>query len=329
MKHLFIVNPVSGKADASGTLVPQIITVAKRLGADYAVELTQYHRQAVELARKAAETARGPVRIYACGGDGTFGQVLEGAYPYPQVELACVPCGSGNDFVRNYGTREDFLDLADLMQGSAVPIDLIDTPFGVSAAICSAGLDAKVAYGIPKFRRLPLCGGSMAYNLSIVQCLCGRLSSRVRVELDGETFEEDCTLAAICNGSWYGGGYRAAPEALLDDGLLDVVLVRKLSRLRIAGVLGTYQKGRHLEAGHVIPELADVMIYRRAKEVRVTPLDGRPLVVNLDGECAPRQSLEARVLPLAARVVLPRKLAAQQTARAAVQDARQPAQAGV
>lgn len=322
MKHVFIVNPVSGKADASGTLVPQIITEAKRLGADYAIELTQYHRHAVELARAAAEEANGPVRLYACGGDGTFGQVLEGAYPYPQAEVACVPCGSGNDFVRNYGAREDFLDLADLMQGSAVPIDLIETPFGVSAAICSAGLDAKVAYGIPRFRRLPLCGGSMAYNLSIVQCLCSRLSSRVRVELDGETFEEDCILTAICNGGWYGGGYQAAPEASLDDGLLDIVLVRKISRLRIAGVLGTYQKGRHLENGQVVPALEDIMLYRRAKEVRVTPLDGRPIVVNLDGECAPRESLEARVLPLAARILLPRRLAEQQAARGAVQAAR-------
>lgn len=322
MKHVFIVNPVSGKADASGTLVPQIITEAKRLGADYAIELTQYHRHAVELARAAAEEANGPVRLYACGGDGTFGQVLEGAYPYPQAEVACVPCGSGNDFVRNYGAREDFLDLADLMQGSAVPIDLIETPFGVSAAICSAGLDAKVAYGIPRFRRLPLCGGSMAYNLSIVQCLCSRLSSRVRVELDGETFEEDCILTAICNGGWYGGGYQAAPEASLDDGLLDIVLVRKISRLRIAGVLGTYQKGRHLENGQVVPALEDIMLYRRAKEVRVTPLDGRPIVVNLDGECAPRESLEARVLPLAARILLPRKLAGQQAVRGAVQAAR-------
>lgn len=253
MKHVFIVNPVSGKADASGTLVPQIITEAKRLGADYAIELTQYHRHAVELARAAAEEANGPVRLYACGGDGTFGQVLEGAYPYPQAEVACVPCGSGNDFVRNYGAREDFLDLADLMQGSAVPIDLIETPFGVSAAICSAGLDAKVAYGIPRFRRLPLCGGSMAYNLSIVQCLCSRLSSRVRVELDGETFEEDCILTAICNGGWYGGGYQAAPEASLDDGLWTLCWCAKSAACALPGCWAPTRRAATLKMGRWSP----------------------------------------------------------------------------
>lgn len=317
MKHVFIVNPVSGKADASGALVPRIITAAKALGADYSIELTEYHRHAVELAQRAAGSAEGPVRLYACGGDGTFGQVLQGAWQHPNAEVTCVPCGSGNDFIRNYGTKEDFLDLPGLIQGEAIPIDLIRTPFGVSASICSAGLDAQVAYGIPKFRRVPLCGGSMAYNLSIIECLCGKLSHRVRIEIDGETLEEDCILAAICNGTTYGGGYMAAPEAILDDGLLDIVVVRRLSRLRIAKVLGIYQKGRHVKDGRVIPSLEDVMIFRRARRVRVTPLDGQPLVVNLDGECAPQPGLEAEVLPLAGRIALPKVLAQKQPARPA------------
>lgn len=309
MKHVFIVNPVSGQADASGTLVPQIIAAAAELGIDYSIELTQYHRHAVELARKAAETAGGPVRLYACGGDGTFGQVLQGAWQAPGAEVACVPCGSGNDFIRNYGTRQDFLNLPALIEGSAIPIDLIHTPFGISAAICSAGLDAQVAYGIPKFRRMPLCGGSMAYKLSIVECLCGRLSHHLHIEIDGKVLEEHCLLAAICNGSTYGGGYQAAPEAVLDDGLLDILVVRRISRLRIARVLGLYQKGRHIQNGRVAPGLEEIILYHRARNVSITPLDGQPIVVNLDGECAPQTGLTASVLPLGGRIVLPKHLA--------------------
>ncbi len=307
MKHVFIVNPVSGQADVSGTLVPQIAAAARELGIDYSIEFTRYHRHAVELACKAA-AAGGSVRLYACGGDGTFGQVLQGAWQAPGAEVACVPCGSGNDFIRNYGTRQDFLDLPALIGGSAVPIDLIQTPFGVSAAICSAGLDAQVAYGIPKFRRMPLCGGSMAYKLSIIQCLCGRLSHHLRIEIDGEAIEAHCLLAAVCNGTTYGGGYCAAPEAVLDDGLLDVLVVRKISRLKIARVLGVYQKGKHIQNGRVEAGLEGIILYHRARSVRVTPLDGRPLVVNLDGECALQAGLEASVLPLAGRIVLPRAL---------------------
>ena len=81
-----------------------------------------------------------------------------GAYPYKNAEVASVPCGSGNDFVRNFGAAEDFLSLADNIAGTAVPVDLVAANGGVSAAICSVGLDSEVAYSIPKYRRLPLCG---------------------------------------------------------------------------------------------------------------------------------------------------------------------------
>lgn len=85
------------------------------------------------------------------------------------------------------------------------------TDRGVAAAICSAGLDAQVAYGIPKFRRLPLCGGQMAYNLSIVQQVCGRLGRRLRIVADGREYTGEYLMAAVCNGVSYGGGFRAAP----------------------------------------------------------------------------------------------------------------------
>lgn len=84
-----------------------------------------------------------------------------------------MPLGSGNDFLKNFGTAEDFLDLEDNISGWAVPIDLMQVGEDqISAAICSVGLDAAVAYGIPKYRRIPFCGGKMAYNISIVENIC-------------------------------------------------------------------------------------------------------------------------------------------------------------
>lgn len=304
MRHVFIVNPVSGKADASGTLVPQIITAAKGLKAEYEVKLTEHPGHAVQLARQAAQS--GPVRLYACGGDGTLNEVLLGARESETAEVACVPCGSGNDFVRNFGGREQFLDLPDLMQGHAVPIDLIETQYGIAAAICSAGLDAQVAYGIPKFRRLPLCGGSMAYNLSIAQCVCGHMGHKLRVTADGEVLEDDFLMLAICNGCAYGGGFVAAPEADMSDGVLDLVLVKKIGRLRMAKVIGLYKSGAHIQNGQVVPEVADIITYKKVRRVELETLDGRPIVVTQDGECAPRNTLTANVKPSAARVVLPK-----------------------
>ena len=306
MRHVFIVNPVSGKADASGTLVPQIIDAAKKLGADYEILLTEYPGHAVELAAEQAEAGE-EVRLYACGGDGTFNEVLRGVRGRANVAVGCIPCGSGNDFVRNFGGREPFLDLERMMRGPAVNIDLIQTEKGIATTICSAGLDAQVAYGIPKFRRLHFCGGTMAYNLSIVQSICGPLGHHMRVQADDEVITGDFLMLAICNGRAYGGGYVAAPEADMQDGLLDLVLIRKIGRVAVARVIGGYKKGEHIQNGQVTPPYQNIALFRRVRRVEVEVLDGRPIVVTEDGECEERMGLSAHVCHLDARILLPAK----------------------
>ncbi|MEG0338339.1 MAG: YegS/Rv2252/BmrU family lipid kinase [Oscillospiraceae bacterium] len=303
MKHIFIVNPVSGKEDASVMLIPAIKRVAE--GLDYNIELTQYRGHAKELAHKYADTKEA-VRLYACGGDGTLNEVFSGAYGFPLVEVASVPCGSGNDFVRNFGTAEDFYNLADNINGTAVPIDLMRANGGISAAISSVGIDSDVAFGIPKFRRIPFCGGQMAYTMSIMQCLCSRLGKRLCIEVNGETIEDVFLLVAICNGIAYGGGYKAAPTANVRDGKLELVMVKKISRLRIAGVLDKYKNGEHIKDGEVTKELADILTYVQTQKIKITPIDGGQFIVNIDGECTKTGSLDVEVLPNAAHFVLPR-----------------------
>ena len=307
MRHVFIVNPVSGKADASGLLVPRIIQAAAQQHLNYQILLTEKPGHGVELAQRQAEQ-EGPVRLYACGGDGTLNEVLRGAYDHANAQVACVPCGSGNDFVRNFGGSAPFLNLEDLIQGEAVPMDLIETDQGIAVAICSAGLDAQVAYGIPKFRRIPLCGGSMAYKLSILQAVSGPLGHRLRICADDEIITGDFLMLALCNGSTYGGGFQAAPHACVNDGLLELVLVRKISRLQIARLIGDYQKGLHMQGEQVAPAYRNIIISRRVRRMRLDTLDGKPIVVTRDGECAPYTSLCAQVLPAAARIVLPHSL---------------------
>ena len=221
--------------------------------------------------------------------------------------MGCLPFGSGNDFLRTFGTKEEFLDLDAQLAGGEVPIDLMETSLGLSATICAAGLDAQVAYGIPKFRRIPLCGGEMAYALSIVQQLCGPIGRRVEYTIDGETMTVDCLMCAVCNGRTYGGGFCAAPEARPDDGWLDVYIIRKVSRLTIAKLLGLYKNGRHFRNGHLLPEVEPYFIYRRAKSVTLKAADGRgPIVATADGECVPKEEVRVQVQPLAGRILLPK-----------------------
>ena len=313
MRYLFLLNPAAGKADCTGELTPKIKAAAVRAGVPekmLSIRCTEFAGHARELAHaaaEAAETAGEELRIFTAGGDGTFNEALTGAYGFANAAVGCLPFGSGNDFLRTYGTRDEFLDLDAQFSGGTAVIDLMQTNLGLSATICAAGLDAQVAYGIPKFRRIPFCGGEVSYLLSIVEQLCGHIGRKVRYTIDGETLEVDCLMCAVCNGRAYGGGFLAAPEAQPDDGWLDVFIIRKVGRLTIARLLGLYKKGGHFREGKLVPEAEPYFIYRRAKRVSIRPVDGRgPIVATADGECAPCDSITAELMPLAGRVLLPR-----------------------
>lgn len=307
MKRVFIINPVAGKQDASQALPDQIRAAAAEQGIDPIIWITKAPGHARQLTRQAVD-AFGQVAVYACGGDGTLNEVIQAAAGNLGVHVGCLPCGSGNDFVRNFGGKEAFLDLTAQLEAQAVTVDLLETSLGYGVDICAAGLDAKVAYGIPKFRRLPGCGGSMAYNLSIVQALFSRFGHRVRITLDEKTEIRDCMMAAICNGRLYGGGYNAAPYARMDDGLLDVILIRPVPRVKLLGFLSRYKAGTHLcPDGSVIPAMRPYLQYVRARDVHLQVLDGRPLVATVDGECRPVMDLRAKIAPGQLSILLPRR----------------------
>ena len=296
MRTLFLLNPTAGKADCTRTLPQQINVAAARAGLapeEYTIQVTNHAGHARELANAAAQQARQSgeeLRVFTAGGDGTFNEALTGIYGYANAAVGCLPFGSGNDFLRTFGTKEEFLDLDAQLAGGPVSIDLMQTSLGLSATICAAGLDAQVAYGIPKFRRIPLCGGEMAYVLSIVEQLCGHIGRRVEYTIDGETLDVDCLMCAICN----------------------------VSRVTIAKLLGMYKSGKHFQNGQLVRAAEPYFIYRRAKQVSLRAADGRgPIVATADGECAPKEQITVQVQPLAGRILLPKpafeRFAAQRT----------------
>ena len=313
MRTLFLLNPTAGKADCTRMLPRQIDAAAARAGlamGEYTIRITAHAGHARELANAAARQAQQAgeqLRVYTAGGDGTFNEALTGVYGFENAAVGCLPYGSGNDFLRTFGTKAEFLDLDAQLAGGPVAIDLMQTSLGLSATICAAGLDAQVAYGIPKFRRIPLCGGEAAYALSIVEQLCGHIGRRVEYTIDGETLTVDCLMCAVCNGRTYGGGFCAAPEAQPDDGWLDVYIIRKVSRLTIAKLLGMYKNGGHFRNGQLVRAAEPYFIYRRAKQVSLRAVDGRgPIVATADGECVPKEQITVQVQPLAGRVLLPK-----------------------
>ena len=313
MRYLFLLNPTAGKRDSTAQIIPQLEAALARAGISpekYLIQRTAFAGHARGLTQAAAQRAEQSgeeLWVYTAGGDGTLNEALSGAYHFSNTAVGCLPYGSGNDFLRSFGTQEEFLDLDAQLAGGVAQIDMMETSLGLSATICAAGLDAQVAYGIPKFRRIPFCGGEMAYLLSIIEQICGHIGRKVRYEIDGEMLEVDSLMCAVSNGRTYGGGFWAAPEAQLDDGWMDIFIIRTVSRLTIAKMLGMYKNGRHFKNGQLTEEASAFMIYRRARHVSMTPIDDLgPIIATADGECAPIQQLDIALNPLAGRILLPK-----------------------
>lgn len=305
MRHVFILNPVAGKNKSALALRGRIDAYfARHSELEYSVRLTDGVGSATRIA--AEECARGgALRLYACGGDGTLQETANGIpVGSTDVELAVIPCGSGNDYVRTYGKAEEFLDLDNVIGGEAIAVDAIDCGELISLNIASIGLDASVGKQMQKYKSLPGVNGSMAYNIAVVDVICHPIGVDMEIEIVGVngTIRRNgkylMTLAA--NGRFYGGGYQGAPTAVVDDGMLDFVLVKKISRFQIPFVLGKYKAGTH-EGVQCIETI-------RGKEMRVKA--AKSMVCNIDGECFTTDAIQFRLIANAYRFVLPTSVAA-------------------
>lgn len=307
MRHVFILNPVAGKNQTALALRGKIDAYFSRHPEfEYRVRLTDGVGAATRIAREECEIG-GPVRLYACGGDGTLQETANGIpVGSDNVELAVIPCGSGNDYVRTFGGSEAFCELADLIEGQSVPVDAVDCGDRISLNIASIGLDASVGHKMQRYKGLPGVSGSMAYNIAVVDVVCHPIGVDMSIEIDSKDGviqrQGKYLMTLAANGRFYGGGYQGAPTAVPDDGLLEFVLVKKISRFEIPFVLGKYKAGEH-EGVQCIETI-------RGSAMRVQAV--KPMMCNIDGECFATDSISFRILPNAYRFVLPASLAAAQ-----------------
>ena len=282
MKHLFIINPAAGSRDRTAEYTVQIQRLCK--GLDYEIAVSQAPGECRRFAREAAQTGK-EVRIYACGGDGTLNEVASGAAGFPNAAVTAFSGGSGNDFVKIFSEPSAFSDLSRLLDPEEVCFDLITCNEDLALNICSVGLDARIGTDVARYKRLPFFHGFNAYALSTVINLFRGISQHYIVEVDGERIDAEQTFVCVCNGRYYGGGFNPVPEADPADGLLDVLLVKKVSLLQVPAIIGKYKNGRYRE----LPEFI-----RHFRTDRVRILCDRPSAVNLDGELRVAQEVEMR-----------------------------------
>lgn len=278
MRHIFIINPQAGKRDRTTQVLAMAERLRKNHGLDCACLLTQSPGHATALARKAAETGD-ELRVYACGGDGTIFEVANGLAGFSNAAMTCVPVGTGNDFLKNFGPdMERFSDPETLWDGEAFPLDLIDCNGRLCVTIACSGIDARVAEDVHQYSGTPLLNGRGSYLAAVAaNFLFKGIGQHWTVTLDGEVIEDDFALVSMCNGRYYGGGSMPVPQARMDDGVLHTILVKKISRIAFARLFSAYSAGN-------AASFSGIVRISTAREVRIHS-EGEEIVTCLDGEC--------------------------------------------
>ena len=313
MKHLIVFNPGSGKNNQEQSF--RDLIKEKFAGLDYEIYETTGPRSVIPYLQKYLKVAKDTVRVYACGGDGTVHEVANGLVGAKNAELAIMPIGTGNDFVKYYGvTNEninDYRDFTPLINGEATPIDLskisgdgLNEPW-YSINVINFGFDAIVGargnyykeHGFPK----KVKEGTNPYDYALKNDAMkhGRFNN-IEVFADGEKLnEKQLLLATLAQGKFVGGQFKCAPKSDNTDGLIDVCVLKTMTFLGLGMIIGTYTKGKHLDKPR------KKIVYRQAKEIKfVSP---EPFDVCVDGEMIKGNNFVVEVCPKAIKLVPPAK----------------------
>lgn len=298
MRHYFIINPTSGPSDCTPQIKKALEGFKGRF--DYEIYVTRAKGDATRFVRQKCKSTTDPVRFYACGGDGTLNEVINGAALQKHAAVGCLPCGSGNDFVKYYGGRQHFSDIGAVMAGQVQAIDVMRVNDVFCINVANAGFESKAADRMARFRRFALFANQRAYYPAIVMTLFDGMHNKCRITADAEViFDGDMLLCTMANGEYEGGSFRAAPRASVCDGLMEVCAVKSLSILKVPKAIGIYQKGGHLDSDYLKPYVT----YRRAR--RVTVEGEGEFLMSLDGEIHADTRFELELIPGGVNFIVP------------------------
>lgn len=292
MKHLFIINPKAGKGKAL-KIIPEIEEEFKNTNEEFLIEITEKVGHATEIVRK--YVSKENYRVYAVGGDGTLNEVLNGMINSESC-LGFIPNGSGNDFIRSlYKGKLPRNIIKDTINGKIKPIDLAKVDDRYFINISSIGIDAEVANNARNIKKCPFISGKIAYILSAIITILMYKHKEIQLTIDSKEIKIKNTLLALANGRYYGGGMKVAPDADLQDGLLDICAIDKLSRAKMFILFPKLIKGKH----HQIKE---VTFYKGKK---VTVNSEEEVTLNIDGEIVKRKNITFEIVPGGVKFIIP------------------------
>lgn len=277
MKYIFLVNTFSLK-DETQEVIDRIEITCVHLGLDYVIETNNENVSTEDICKKYKNSKN---IIIAIGGDGTINRVLNGIVNTDNV-LGFIPYGTGNDF---YRTHKD-----DIEEGINT-FDLVKINDKYFINIACFGIDADIANEsdiihskiIPKSQR---------YNVGILYHFLKYKARPMRILIDSEIYEKEWTTVAVCNAKYYGGGYKISPNSDLTDGQVEVYLVEKMPKIRMAKTIMSMKDSSHEKSKHV----------KKIKTNKLTIESKTPFACNIDGEDLVSDRFDIEVIPKGMKV---------------------------
>lgn len=303
MKYSFIVNPCAGKGKFADELACRIEKSCRERDLNFEIYRTRGIGDATQYITRTANERTEDIRFYACGGDGTLGEAVQGimsASDREGLSLGLFPIGTGNDFVRNFTPRETFMDVESQIDALPMSFDLLRCNERHAMNMINIGFDCEVVCKTVSLKKSPLIPSKFAYIAGLVVTLVRKPGVSMRLGVDGEEpSPRKYLLTTFANGKFCGGGFHSNPKASLDDGKLDVLLIKDVTRRTFLSLVGDYKKGTHLA-----PKLRHIIENRKADRVDMY-FDGETNI-SVDGEIHRVKELHLSVLPSALHFLIPK-----------------------
>ncbi len=311
-KWLVVVNPMAsvGKSGKDWPVIRQKLVDA---GIDFDDILTEYPRHAIEIVRNAI-VEKGYRKFISVGGDGTNNEVINGIFtqdvvPTNDITMATIPIGTGNDWRRTFNIPLEYDDVIEIIKTGNVFVHDIGkltyyndgdpkTRYFLNAA--GTGLDEMVCSSTNLMKQQGK-GGTIRYLISVVKCLFKYKITHVQVTMDDEmVFDDNILSLSVGNCRYNGGGMMMMPNAIPDDGLLDVTVIRKVSIFKFAANV------KNIYDGSFIHKIKEVQTFR-GKKIRIVSIPPHSLMVETEGENLNNSPFDFEILPKAINVIVPKK----------------------
>lgn len=283
-----IVNPISGKGQSLKALA-SVEAVLKERNVPYTVHRTEHAKHATEITRELNK--REHTDLVVLGGDGTLNEVLNGITDFDTINLGIISSGSGNDFIRATDLPNDPVEAINLiLKGNVGHMDYIDLGDKRALNCAGAGMDVDT---LVRYSQIKGFKGSLRYLIALLITLAICKFHKITLEIDGEKVEKTVFMVCAANGTCIGGGMPISPHSVPDDGKLHIVVVNKIPRLKVLGVLIKFLNGgKHLDTPYGEEFVAD--------SVRIEILDEGK--TEIDGEVQEEKVLDAKIVPGKLRV---------------------------